>query len=215
MVFLVAFISTFLMVESIQETSKKQITEKIVIKTSPNVDIAEEAINSQAGSKYLAKYQREVIQAEINNFKQNPTGYIEEITLDESQSNVIPPVLQSGNPLKNAFLEKIFGWKNDLKTHFNQTFSQLIIDIRIFLISNVMALLIAAFICYKKDQLGKDAFFISKILTVIIAFSSLSYFDQNWFFTILLNRYYGYGYIFGIFITTAWVYYQYQKNKKA
>src|SRR5690606_14595556 len=119
--------------------------------------------------------------------------------------------------LKNALLEKIFAWKKGLKAYFNKTFSRLVLDIRIFLLSNVIALLVAALICYKQAALGKDALVVSAILTAVIAVSALSYLNQNWFFTILLNSYAGYGYIGGILATTAWLYYQYytERNQKA
>ncbi len=213
-IFLGAFVVSFFVLDGIKESSKIIITEKVVDKVSSNVAVAEEILHSNAAANMLADYQRSAIFDEINDFKKNPVEYVEALTLDEEKTQVIPPGLSSNNPLKNALIEKIFGWKLSLKRYFQETFSGLVVEIRIFLASNVVALLIAAFVCVKGKMLGRDAIIISTLLTAVIALSALNYVNQNWFYTILLNSYSGYGYIIGILSTTAWLYYQYLSARK-
>lgn len=214
-VFSVAFIASFFVVDSIKANSRALITDIVVAKVSSKIALSEELLNSKAASIYLADYQRETIVEEINSFKLSPYDYVESLTLNESESIESPSPLKSKNPLKNALFKKIFGWKKELKNYFNKAFSGLIIDIRIFIASNVIALVIAAIACYKQAALGRDSLIVSAILTGVIALSTLSYVDQNWFFTILLNNYYGYGYLLGILLTTAWLYFEYHNNRDA
>ena len=135
MVFSVALISSFFVVDSIRERSTDAVTDKVVHFVSSKIEIAEELINSKAASNYLADYQMEAIRDEINDFRENPSDYVEAMTLDESKTQIVPPDLLSKNPLKNKLVEKIFSWKSSIKTYFEKTFDGLILDIRIFLIS--------------------------------------------------------------------------------
>ncbi len=212
-VFVIAFIASFFVVDDLQEKSKVAVTEKVVVSTSSNVAFVEELLNSKAATTYLADYQLETIHEEIDTFKGDPYRYVESLTLDEAQTTIIPPDLKSNNPLKNALMEKVFSWKSGIKDHFNKTFEGLVTDIRIFIVSNIFALLVAALVCYKQNTLGKESMVVSSILTGVIALSSLSYLDQNWLFTIILNSYSGYSYPVGILMTTLWLYYEYYSRR--
>ncbi len=214
LIFGAMLMGSFFVVEDIQDKSRDQITEKVVQSISSKLTFAEEVLNSKAASNYLKDYQIETIREEINSYKSDPSSYVESVVQDESKSEVIPPLLASKNPLKNLLLEKIFSWKKNLKNYFNKTFDHLVFDIRLFITSNIVALLGAAFACYRQSTLGKDAIAISTILTIAIALSSIGYLDQNWFYSILLNSYAGYGYPLTILSTTAYIYYQYYKNER-
>lgn len=212
-VFVVAFIASFLVVDELKARSKVAVTEKVVVSTSSQIARAEELLNSKAATKYLAGHQLEVIREEIEGYKGDPYGYVESLTLNEARTTIIPPDLKSSNPLKNAFLNKVFSWKLGIRDHFTKTFEGLERDVRIFIMSNIIALLMAAFVCYKQHSLGRESMVVSSILTGVVALSSLTYLDQNWQVTIILNSYSGYGYPIGILTTTIWLYYEYYKAK--
>jgi len=216
--FTIAFISSFFLVEPIKERSKNAVTDKVVHSISSKVSIAEELLNSKAASKYLADYQIEAIREEIDQFKSAPYDYIEAMTLDASKTHIAPPEASDPNPLKKMFLEKIFSWKTSIKAYFKNTFDGLVFDILAFLVSNIIALSIAAFISYNNQLLGRETIIVNTILTSVVALSSLLYINQDWFFTILLNSYTGYGYLLLVLIMTAWLYYYswlIPRNKKA
>jgi len=205
--FVIAFISSFFVVEPLKEQSRVSVTEKVVSSVSSKVAIAEELLNSKAASKYLADYQIEAIRDEINQFKNDPYDYVEAMTLDDSKSHITLPEASNSNPLKNMLVKKIFSWKTSIKAYFENTFDGLIFDIRAFLVSNLIALTIGAFISYNNQLLGKETIIVNTILTSVVILSSLLYINQDWFFTILLNRYNGYGYLFIVLIMTTWLYY--------
>ncbi len=206
-IFTIAFILSFFVVDSLKVQSKTAVTEKVISFVSSKISIAEELLNSKATSKYLADYQIEAIFDEINQFKNNPKDYIEAITLDGSKTNILPPKVSDSNPLKNMLMKKIFSWKTSIKGYFKNIFDGLIFDIRAFLISNFIALVIGAFISFNNQLLGKETIIVNTILTSVVVLSSLLYINQDWFFTILLNSYNGYGYLLFVFLMTVWLYY--------
>jgi len=210
--FSIAFVLSFTEAEKIKEDSRVQVTKKVIVMVESKIDLAEEVVNSKKAQSLLADHQIEVIRAEISSFRESPENYVTQMTQDESE--VKDSSYSSGNPLSKALLEKVFGWKKGIKKHIEKAYSNLLTDIRIFCLTNIVGLLLAAIVLYKREVLGKHAVAVSSILTGVIALSALSYLDQNWLFAILLNRYVGYGYPVGIFGTFLWVFLEYHKSKK-
>lgn len=213
LVFLIAFITSFFVVNQIEEKSRVLVTEKVTQGTMSKVGFAEEVLNSKAANMYLEDYQIDVIRSEIDAFKNDPYGYVESVTMNREGENVLTLEFRSANPLKTALFEKLFHWKQGLKSYFNKTFSGLIVEIRIFLGTNVIALLIAAFICFKSPSLGNRAMALSTIITVATALSAFSYLNESWLINILLNSYAGYGYAGGIAFLTGWLYLEYAERQ--
>ncbi len=208
-VFTIALITSFIVIDRIEEQSRLLITDKVVEGTSSKIDFAEELLNSKAADKYLKDYQIEAIRNEMEAFRADPYAYVEFIIIDKEKASVIPQELETNNPLKMALYKKIYSWKQGLKSYFNKTFFRLILDIRIFLLTNIVALLIAAFICFRVSSTGSRAMALSTIITIATAFSALSYINSSWLINILLNSYAGYGYAGGIAFLTGLLYWEY------
>ncbi len=213
LLFLGTLVSSFFIVDKIAENSKAIVTEKVVSGTKSKIALVEEAINSRIAEKILKPYQLEAIKAEISAYQEDPYQYISSLTLDSTQTQISSIEIDSKNSLTNKLLEKISSWKQSLKTYFELTFSGLIRDIRIFLLSNVIGLLIALVVSVKSEQIGKRALAISVIMSFAIAISALTYLNQNWLYTILLNSYAGYSYPIGIFLTSLWLGFEYFKER--
>ena len=212
-VFSIAFVVSFFVVDKIEKESRLLVTEKVVRGTSSKIELAEEALNSKIAEMYLKDYQIEVIRKEIDTFKTNPYNYVESLTIGAENVAVVPAEFETNNPLKAALFEKIFSWKQGLKAYFNKTFSGLIIDIRIFLGTNAIALLIAAFVCFKAESLGNRSMALSTIITIATVLSAFSYINENWLINVLLNSYAGYGYAGGIALLTGWLYLEYSDRQ--
>jgi len=208
-VFFIAFVVSFFVVEHIEEKSRVLVTDKVVQGTTSKIDFAEELLNSKASVMYLKKYQIEVIRKEIDIFRADPHIYVESVVVGNKNTGAVPLEFHTNNPLKAALFEKIFSWKQGLKSYFDKTFARLIVDVRIFLGTNVVALLIAVFICFKAPALGNRAMALSIIITLATALSALSYINDSWLIKILLNSYAGYGYTGGIAFLTGWLYFEY------
>lgn len=209
LIFLGAFIVSFFVVEKIENKSRVLVTEKVTQSTQSKLDFAEEALNSKAAKRYLEEYQIEVIRSEIDLFKTNPYGYVEAVTMNDTNISTTPKEFHTDNPLKKALFQKLFQWKKGIKSHFTSTFNNLITDIRIFLGTNVLALSIALFICLKSENLGGRSMALSIIVTIATGLSAMSYVNENWLLNVLLNSYAGYGYAFGIAFLTGWLFVEY------
>ena len=210
--FTIAFALSFSEEESIKENSRVQVTEKVTNLVESRIDLAEELVNTKKAKALLEDHQLEVIHSEIALFRENPQQYVMQMTQDEVA--VQKNEFKSKNPLTNALMDKVLGWKKGIKKHIEKAYSNLLLDIRIFCLTNVIGLLLASLILVKRDALGKHAVAASVILTGVISLSALSYLDQSWLYSILLNSYAGYGYPAGIFGTFLWVFYEYHyKNK--
>lgn len=211
-IFLVAFVSSFFVVDIVKEKARHAITEKVVASTTSKVALAEELLNTKAANRYLQDYQIDVIKDELATFKADPNAYVQAMTMSNTDIPIIPPSLTSKNPLKNAFFEKIFFWKKDLKSYFNKSFSALINDIRTFLVINAVALIVAAFVGLRATSLNGGLMSLSAAITLATILAVSCYVDQDWLFSILLNSYMGYGYASGIIFLTAYLYFEYYKN---
>jgi len=188
---------------------EKQLTDAITAISSMDVSLAEEVLNSKAAKNYLEEYQIEVIEKEISEFKRDPHLYVGSITQQDANVSALPSEFKTNNPLKAALFEKVFSWKQSLKSYLDGTFSKLITDIRIFLATNVVALFIAAFVCIRSEKLGGRPMVISSVITIATALSTYGYVNDNWLFNILLNSFAGYGYSAGIVSLSAWLYFEY------
>jgi len=205
--FLAALVASFFTVDLIKEKSRDAVTEKVVHSLTAKVAFAEEVLNSKAAPTFLAPYQIDTLRDEIARYKNDPFAYVEAMTKDETTSRVTPPQTAGSSPLQKSLMEKVVSWKMSIKHYFDKTFEGLVIDLRIFLLSNVIALAVGAFVGIRTRLLGDDGMLLNIILTGVVALSSLFYIDKNWFFTILLNNYSGYGYPFTVLLMTGWLYY--------
>lgn len=213
-VFVIAMVASYFTQDRIAEDSRQAISDKVVATTRLKVDFAEELVLSRGAEKYLQDYQRDVILEEIARFRTDPDSYVQALVL-EGDTDTPVPIATSENPLKQQLLTKIMSWKRSLKAHFEATFDGLLRDIRIFLLTNVLALSAAFFICYKSEALHRKAFAVGAIMTFVITISAVGYLEKNWFYTILLRDYAGYGYPLGIVMGTLWMCYEYLTSEAA
>lgn len=207
------FVATFTHVETIINESKDAVSQKVTASASSKVDLAEEILQSNAAEKILKPYQIEAAKDEIRIFRENPSEYVASIVKGDHE---IPKgkIDYGANPLKKALTDKIFSWKTSLKVHFENTLSNLIRDIRIFLISNIVALSVAAAVVLRPGLIGKKAQAVSAIVTLVVATSIVTYVDRNWLYAIILNNYAGYGYPLSLLLTSLWLCYEYIKGNR-
>jgi hypothetical protein len=194
--------------------SRAFITQKLVAGISSNIDSTEKILNTQKMKNLLSDSQIEIIQSEISVFRKNPTEYVSGMIMNPPITEVSPFDLTSEKPLNKVLLIMALSWKQNIKAHFDKTFAGLLFDIRLFLLSNVIGLFMAAFIARHNEKLGKHALVGSLILTGVIIFSSFTYINSNWFYNILLGRYTGIAYPVGVFIISLGLYVDYLKTQK-
>jgi len=123
--------------------------------------------------------------------------------------------IDSKNPLKVRLLSKLFNWKKGIKEKFKKSFNGIVTDIKIFLLTNILAFGIALFLNKKSLKNEKNYYIASGILTLSIAISVWGYLDQNWFYSFLLNNFTGWAYPVGMGILFSWLLFNYYQHKHA
>lgn len=213
--FLAMFLTTIFGLDHIKELSRDFLNTKLEDSSAKSVVFAEQALASELSKKYLTQEQIKTFNAEIELYYENPKDYIESLTTDTKE--IAKANLEQSdllNPKLKSLAEKVFSWKVKIKEHFNKMFMKIIIDLRIFSLSNVAGFALSYWLL--RHGMGKDKRFIagSVILTASVLFQAMMYVDQNWFFTILFNSFMGLGHPISIAVTFGWLMYEYQKNKK-
>jgi hypothetical protein len=211
--FLTMFFVTVFGIDHIKELSREFITTKLESSSGTVVSVAEEALASKAVQKYLSEEQIQTFVAEIELYHQNPKEYIEVLTSETkevSKANV--EAFETLSPLVKPLAEKVFLWKTRLKEHFNEMFMKIIFDLRLFALSNVFGFGVAFWLSRQKSQSDKRYLAGSILLTISIAYQSMMYVDQNWFFTLLFDSFLGVTYPAMICITWGWLMFEHFKS---
>lgn len=207
--FAVLFVWSFFTEEYIRNESKSYISLKVIKIIDPQVAIAEELLNGPGVAKVLNNHQIEAIKAEVAHYIKSPSQYVLEVV--DSKVTVPTLITEDMNLASKFLLNKIGSWKSRIASYFAKTFNRLIIDIRIFLASNMIALLIASLVIYGSES--KARLTVSIILTFVIALSIWAYLSQSWFFNILLNNHMGIAYPVTLMFLWGWLLYDYGKER--
>jgi len=190
---LALFVWSFHAKEAIREQAKESIVVKITEGVNRQIDLVQALVSDPKLSENASLQVRgalTAIEAEIEHYRTNPRQYVLEVI----DSDLRPPVLTRQDPRVANLLKGMHSWKLGIKDKFSESLANLLRDIRIFLMSNLVALGISAFLISRRKILGRRQVTISMLLTVVTAFSILLYLRQSWFWSIILNNYIGMGY---------------------
>lgn len=186
-VFIAFFAYTFLGRQHIDSMARDFVTAKTHKFVTPAVDAGEQALRTDLTRRLLTRDQLAAVEAEFAEFHSQPAHYIQRLTSAHAP------------PKPDAFLaklsEKIVGWKERIRVHYNKVLGRLFTDLRIFSGSNVVAACIA-FACAWRSP-GRPSLQLILISTLLLAAIGLSvyiYIDDFSFFTILFDWYLGWGY---------------------
>ncbi len=140
---------------------------------------------------------KETIEQEITAYRTNPAEWIREIGRKGAARAKDFEFPEVKNPIArkaiNALTEKVAS----ARTHFEDSFQNLILDLRIFCGVNLVSFLLAGWMCRwaRTPQAKFWLTFLSLILLTATVISISFYVDQNWAWRILQNRYQGWGYL--------------------
>ncbi len=184
---LLFFSYTFAARQHIQQLAREFVVLKTQENALPAVKAVEMGLRSELSRRLVTEVQRNAIEAEIAEFHSQPTDYIQRIA--SSDVPIKPPVGLS------PAAEKIHLWKERIRVHYNTVIDRLFGDLRIFAGTNVIAACIAFGCAWRSPAEPTWRLkLISGVLVVALAFGSSMYVDRLSFFTILFNRYIGWGY---------------------
>lgn len=207
-VFLAFFAYTFLGRQHIDGIAREFVTVKTEKLVTPAVDAAEQALRADLTRRLLTRDQLAAVEAEFSEFRSEPARYIQRLTSAHTP------------PKPDTFLakrsEKIFGWKERIREHYNKVLRRLFTDLRIFSGSNVVAACLAFFCAWRSQgRPSPQLILISTLLLVAIGFSIYLYIDGFSFFTILFDWYLGWAYPVIMAVLFLCIYLDYVSRRRA
>ncbi len=207
-IFTAFFAYTFLGREHIDGIAREFVTAKTQKFITPAVDAAEQALRGNLPRRLLTKEQFAAVEAELAEFRSEPARYIQRLT-----SAHAPP---KPDTFLGKVSEKIYGWKERIRGHYNTVLGRLFTDLRIFSGSNVFAACVAFFFAWRSPgRLSPHLIGISTLLLVAIGFSVFLYIDSLSFFTILFDWYLGWAYPVLIGLLFIYGYVNYALDRRA
>jgi len=157
----------------------------------------------QAAKSLLGKYVND-IDENLDFFEETLNKEIPVLIseLKDAKGKIQMPIFEPSD-FTRLFHDKLY-FKDWLRYKYVKTLRELRIDLNIFLLTNLIVFLMICIVNINKEQSDTVKLF-STLSIIAVVISSLIYiFNQNWFYSIVLNSYFGYSYsliiliIFGI-----------------
>jgi hypothetical protein len=175
---------TFVARSHLESLARDFVTEKSIGYSKPIVEIAHESLDSPLVRKLLSEDKVLAIRDEIRDYRNDPAAYVSDLTHQPVRK--LP--LANANPL----LAKVASIKEKIRTFYDNTLNALIIDLRIFSVSNLMAGMIAFVLAYRSSHsFRKSIVWFSFLMFVAVLWCSSLYIDDLTFFRILFRTHMG------------------------
>lgn len=199
------FAYTFIGQQRIEAYARDYVTLKTERLVTPAFDATEKALQTDLAQKLLTPAQATAIETEIASFRVNPKNYILNITstppsptgdgslpsLRSTADRALAAIKKKTLPLS----DKIAAIKEHIRSHYQNTLQALLLDLRIFSGTNVLAAGAACFLAHRsQNRPSRPLVLITIFLTVALGLSIWSYLASMDFLTILLNTYMGWYY---------------------
>jgi hypothetical protein len=188
--FAVSFGLTFFAKPYITRLAQDFIADKTQRVATPAVDHAEKALGVPRIKLVLDDKAIQTTQREIADYRRDPRAYI--IRLMAAEQAPAPAVApDQAVPLK----ERALHWKAQIREHFERTLDRLLLDLRIFSGSNLVAALLAAWCALRaREKRVHWLIGVAALLLASMAFGIYMYVDSFSYFRILMNIYIGWRY---------------------
>jgi hypothetical protein len=208
-VFFVGFlVYTFVARQHLDSLARNFVTEKTLHHSKPVVEAAEAALDSPLVRKLLSDDQAAAIRQELASYQNDPEAYITDLT----RQRLREAPLAKANPL----IEKVASIKNKIRTFYDNTLNALIVDLRIFSISNLIAGAIALGLAYRSSsEIRQPIVWFSFLMFFSVIYCSYLYIDDLTFFRILFRTHMGWWYPALLCVVIVALYLDYGYHGKA
>lgn len=203
-VFTIMFSMTFFARDMIEDKARDFVAKKTTHYTEKAITTAEKILDSPLTKKLLTQKQHTAFSEEINSYRADPINYVKRLCARDKPE----PSPKKGTISKIS--QKILGWKEKIRKHYNDTLAALVLDLRIFSGSNILAGILGLLLALKSG--GKNAPYLlvsSALLILSLGLGIFYYADSMSFFTILFKNYFGWGYPITLLSTFAYLYLRY------
>lgn len=208
-VFFICFLAyTFVARQHLDSHARDFVTEKTLDYSEAVVEVADESLDLPWVKKFLSDDQATTIRNEIADYKNDSSAYVADLT----RQHVLAAPVVNANPL----IEKVASIKNKIRTFYDNTLNALIVDLRIFSVSNLIAGLMALGLAYRSsDDIRKPIVWFSFLMFVAVLYCSYLYIDDLTFFRILFRTHMGWWYAAILCVMIVALYLDYGRHANA
>jgi len=199
------FLYTFVAEKHLQGLARGFVTAKTLEYSKPLFDLTERSLDSTLAKKLMPKSVGEAIEEQIATYKENPFGYVSDLTNPTRTGQKRRSIVSPGS--------RVDALKAKVRDYYDETMAALIRDLRIFSGSNLTASILALILALRSPKgLRKYALWFSFLLFAAVLFSSYLYIDGMGFFSILFKWHLGWWYPIGLFLTTTQLFIDYGRK---
>lgn len=193
------FVYTFFAREHLLGRAEEYVIAKTVVQVTPAVELVEAGLNNRA-AQFVPADTRAAVQAEVDSFRRDPHKYVR--ALVAKGAAVEKP--------KHPLAERVLAWKEQARAYFEKTFAGLVLDLRIFAGTNVVAALLAALLAWRaRGRLRWHVFGVSVLLLFALSLQAYLFIDGLTFFRVITNARVGWSYPGVVALTFGYLYWNY------
>ncbi len=196
------FAGTFFAKQHLTNHARGFVAERTLAYSRPAVEWVEKGLGSPLAGKLIPPEKKQVIEAELAKYHRDPAAYVAAATNHE----------EGGSDAAEA--GKVEQFKQKIRNYYRSTLEELVIDLRIFTGSNVVAGLIALVLLLSGHFRGvRQVEVFSLFIFASVAVSSWMYLDGLSFFRMLFKWHLGWSYPAGVALTAVYLYRRYAPNQ--
>ena len=189
---------TFFAKQHLTNHARAFVSERTLAYSKPTVEWVEKGLESPLAGKLLSPEKKQAIEVELARYHRDPAEYIASITNHEVGGS------------DSAGAGKVEQFKQKIRNYYQSTLEELVIDLRIFTGSNIVAGLVALVLLLSRHFRGvRQVEIFSLFIFASVAVSTCMYLDGLSFFRILFKWHLGWSYPGGVALTAVYLYQRY------
>jgi hypothetical protein len=192
------FAYTFFAKQHVTDRARDFVSERTLAYARPTAEWIGKGLGSPLAGKLIPPEKKKAIEAELAKYHQDPEAYIASVT---SHADGGADAAEAG---------KVEQFKQKIRNYYQSTLEELVIDLRIFTGSNVVAGLVALVLLLRRTFRGsRQVEVFSLFIFASVALSSSMYLDGLSFFRILFKWHLGWSYPASLALTAVYLYRHY------
>ncbi|WP_035603205.1 hypothetical protein [Haloferula sp. BvORR071] len=200
-------VSTFAAKGIITSQAQRIAVEKSRKYSDPLAGKLQETLDRPLIGKLIVGKPREVLERELQDYRSSPGDWLEELArggADKAKQIDFPEITQ---PLARKALDALKSEMTGLKAQVQDSYRNLIADLRLFATTNLIVFLLIAWLCWIARSPSAIHWLVGYSLAMSLALVISIYFyaQQNWAWSILRNDYMGWRYPSLLGIATAYL----------
>ena len=140
------------------------------------------------------------IAAEISSYRADPQRYIDQVTSGKATQQAEGWLSKTAGAFEQS-AKPFISLSRQIHDHFRQVFEHLVLDLRIFAISNIIGFAVVAWLTKGLSEQSRRLQIQAFILFLATGYALSVYVKQDWFFNLLLDHHMGLIYPFLILLT--------------